>query len=100
LVRRICPDGAHIAQILPEIRSVLPELPVLPDDDSDRARFALFDAFSRLLRAAARDGPLIVIFDDLHAADEPSLLLLRFVAMDLADSSLLIVAIYREGELA
>jgi hypothetical protein len=100
LRRLVGTDGAHIAQILPEIRRALPELPVLPDDDSDRARFALFDALSRLLRNAARDGPIVVILDDLHVADEPSLLLLRFVAMDLADSGLLIVAIYREDELA
>ena len=100
LRRLIGPDGAHIAQILPEIRDVLPELPELPDDDSDRARFALFDAQSRLLRSAARDGPIVLILDDLHAADEPSLLLLRFVAMDLADASIVLLAIYREGELA
>jgi hypothetical protein len=99
-LRRLVGAGAaHIAQVLPEIRDALPELPDFPDDDSDRARFALFDAHSRLLRNAARDGPIVLILDDLHAADEPSLLLLRFVAMDLADSGVLIVAIYREGEL-
>jgi hypothetical protein len=100
LRRLIGPDGSHIAQILPEVRGVLPELPELADDESDRARFELFDAHSRLLRNAARDGPIVMILDDLHAADEPSLLLLRFVSMDLADASIVVVAIYREGELA
>ena len=100
LRRLIGPDGAPIAQVLPEVRDVLPELPELPDDDSDRARFQLFDSFSRLLRNAAHDGPIVVILDDLHAADEPSLLLLRFVAMDLAETGVVVLAIYREGELA
>ena len=57
LRRLIGPDGQHIAQVLPELRDVLPELPNLPDDDTDRARFQLFDSFARLLRNAARDGP-------------------------------------------
>ena len=100
LRRLIGPDGSHIAQVLPEVRDALPELPELPDDDSDRARFQLFDSFSRLLRNAARDGPIVLILDDLHAADEPSLLLLRFVAMDLADTGVVVLAVYREGELA
>ena len=77
-----------------------PSCPKLPDDDSDRARFQLFDSFARLLRNAARDGPIVLILDDLHAADEPSLLLLRFVSMDLADTGVVVLAIYREDELA
>ena len=77
-----------------------PSCPELPDDDADRARFQLFDSFARLLRNAARDGPVVLILDDLHAADEPSLLLLRFVSMDLADTGVVVLAVYREGELA
>ena len=100
LRRLVGADAAHIAQLLPEVRDALPELPDLHDDDSDRARFALLDAQSRLLRNAAREGPIVLILDDLHAADEPSLLLLRFVAMDLADTAVVVLAIYREGELA
>ncbi|HSK52599.1 MAG TPA: AAA family ATPase, partial [Clostridia bacterium] len=99
LRRLIGPGASHLAEILPEVREVLPDLPDLPVDDSERARFALFDAHSRLLRNAARDGPIVVVLDDLHAADEPSLLLLRFVAMDLAESAVVVLAIYREGEL-
>lgn len=100
LRRLIGANAAHLAQILPEVRDVFPGLPDLPDDDSDRARFTLFDALSRLLRNAARDGPVVLILDDLHAADEPSLLLLRFVSMDLGDSGIVLLASYREGELA
>ena len=100
LRRLVGPDGSHLAQVLPEVRDVLPELPGLQDDDSDSARFQLFDSFSRLLRNAARDGPIVLILDDLHAADEPSLLLLRFVSMDLADTGIVVLAVYREGELA
>jgi hypothetical protein len=100
LRRLVGRDGPHIAQLLPEIRAVLPEIPELPHDGSERARFQLFDSFSRLLRNAARDRPIVLILDDLHAADEPSLLLLRFVAMDLVEAPVMVLSIYREGELA
>ena len=40
--------------------------------------------------------PLVLVLDDLHAADEPSLLLLRFVAREIADSRLLVVGAYRD----
>ena len=36
------------------------------------------------------------MLDDLHAADEPSLLLLRFVAREIADSRLLVVCAFRD----
>ena len=38
----------------------------------------------------------MLVLDDLHAADEPSLLLLQFVARELGDSRLLIVGAYRD----
>ena len=32
------------------------------------------------LRSAAEGRPIVLVLDDLHAADEPSLLLLQFLA--------------------
>jgi predicted ATPase len=50
-------------------------------------------AFLKNLAAAQ---PLVLVLDDLHAADAPSLLLLRFVARELGESRLLIVGAYRD----
>jgi AAA ATPase-like protein len=61
-------------------------------------RLRLFDAVARFLAAAASDQPLVIALDDVHAADEPSLLLLRFLGDGLADADVLLVASYREGE--
>ena len=41
----------------------------------------------------------MLVLDDLHWADEPSLLLLRFAARELASSGLLILGTYRDVEL-
>lgn len=74
------------------------EAPAPDPAESDAARFQLFDAVTSLLRAAAGDGPLVIILDDLHGADHPSLLLLGFLAMQLRDSPILVIGTYREAE--
>jgi DNA-binding SARP family transcriptional activator len=85
-----------LAQLLPELRELLPGLPAPPSLDSEGARFRLFDAVASFLRATAETQPLLLVLDDLHAADEPSLLLLQFVARELPSSSLLVVGAYRD----
>ena len=65
------------------------ELREPPAMESEGARFRLFEAASSFLRSAAHARPIVLVLDDLHAADEPSLLLLRFVAREIADSRLL-----------
>ena len=74
----------------------LGRLPEPPELDTEGARFRLFQATSAFLRASAEGEPLVLVLDDLHAADEPSLLLLRFVARELADCRLLAIAAYRD----
>ena len=66
--------------------------------DSDAARFQLFDAVTSLLRSAATQGPVVLILDDLHGADHPSLLLLGFLAVHVRDSPILVIGTYREAE--
>jgi hypothetical protein len=66
--------------------------------ESDAARFQLFDAITSLLRAAAAQKPLVLILDDLHGADHPSLLLLGFLAVHVRDSPILVIGTYREAE--
>jgi DNA-binding SARP family transcriptional activator/tetratricopeptide (TPR) repeat protein len=87
--------AADLAPLLPELRTLLPDLPE-PAPESEGARFRLFEATSAFLRRAAQGRPLVLVLDDLHAADEPSLLLLRFVARELADSRLLVICAFRD----
>jgi DNA-binding SARP family transcriptional activator/tetratricopeptide (TPR) repeat protein len=87
--------AADVAPIIPELRALFPDLPQ-PSLESEGARFRLFDSTARFLRNAAAARPLVLVLDDLHAADEPSLLLLRFLAAELAGSRILVVATYRD----
>ncbi|MDX6663271.1 MAG: eukaryotic-like serine/threonine-protein kinase [Solirubrobacterales bacterium] len=91
--------AAEIARIVPEVAERVSDLQPAAEADSEQARFRLFDAIATFLTGASRDRPLVLILDDLHWADEPTLLLLKFLARQLADSGLLIVATYRDVEL-
>jgi predicted ATPase len=51
------------------------------------------------VRNASAATPLVLLLDDLHWADKPSLLLLRHLARDLASERVLAVATYRDVEL-
>lgn len=66
--------------------------------DPEAARFQLFDEVARFLADAARERPCLILLDDLHAADEPSLLLLRFLATAVPERPIVAMGSYREGE--
>jgi DNA-binding SARP family transcriptional activator len=87
---------AELAEMLPELRRHFPDLPEPGPQASDGARFRLFEAATSVLLSATRERPVVLVLDDLHAADEPSLLLLRFVAREIAASRLLLVCAYRD----
>ena len=89
-------QGAELATILPELRDLIPDLPESPPPDSEGGRFRLLESAAAFLRNA--DEPLVVGLDDLHAADAPSLLLLRFVAGQLGGAPVLVVGCYRDTE--
>jgi DNA-binding SARP family transcriptional activator len=96
LRRQLSAGAADVAQIVPDLRNLFSGLAEPEQLESESARFRLFDSTSSFLRHAAEDRPLVLVLDDLHAADEPSLLLLRYVASALGDSRILIVGTFRD----
>lgn len=97
-VLRATPDAApddltRVSQILPQMagESTIPTLVV---GDAE-ARFRLFRAVSRVLEAAAGASPLVLLLDDLHGADHASLLLLDFLARELASMRVLLIGTRR-----
>ena len=67
--------------------------------DPETVRFRVFDAAAEFLVDVARRRPLVVALDDLHAADAPSLVLLRFVSERVAEAPVLVVGSYREHDM-
>ena len=93
-------SASDVAELVPEIRELLPETP-LPthSDDPDTARFRLLEATAAFLKRAAERAALVLVLDDLHAADTPSLVLLQFLARELPETRILVVGGYRDTEL-
>ena len=72
------PGAADIAQVVSEIKERLPDLPPPPSLEPEQARFRLFDSVTTFLKNTSKLQPLVIVLDDLHWADKPSLLLLQF----------------------
>ena len=92
--------GADIAEIVSDVRERLPDLKSPPALEPEQARFRLFDSITTFLKSAGRRQPLVLILDDLHWSDKASLLLLEFVAAELAGSRLLVIGTYRDMEVS
>lgn len=86
---------------VPGAREVAPllssDVPPADRDDAS-ARFGMYDAVTRVLTDAGDNRPTVVVIDDLHWADLPSLDLLDFVARRLGGHRVLVLGTYREVE--
>jgi DNA-binding winged helix-turn-helix (wHTH) protein len=87
----------HLAWILPEL-AVAEGAEVRTDLTGSEARFRLFDAMTQFLRALAKTGPLALVLEDLHWADDASLLLLEFLAEHLGNVPLHLIGTLRPVE--
>ena len=97
-LQRLGSAGPNLVQLVPELRDQVGGSESAAAGASEQARFAMFDAVSGFLAEAGRQAPLVVVLDDLHAADEPSLLLLDFLAPELRDAPVLVIGTYRPLE--
>lgn len=88
--------ASELAQLLPELKERLAHLPALPPTSPDAARFRLFESIEEFLRRASQEQPIVLILEDVHAGDAPSLLLLRFLTDGLSGSRVLLIGTYRD----
>ena len=91
--------GGDLMRLAPELARRVPDVPPPKPTDPEGERYLLFGAVVALLDHASRDTPVVLVLDDLHWADKPSLLLLRHLIVSSDSLPLLIVAAFRESEL-
>jgi DNA-binding SARP family transcriptional activator/tetratricopeptide (TPR) repeat protein len=85
----------ELARLFPEAGPQRPLATSAPDGDPQ-----LFEAVVRLIHRLVGHHPHVLIFEDLHWADEMSLRLLSFVTHRIADRRVLVVVTAREEEVA
>ena len=71
--------GGDLARLVPALGERVPELPSPRQSDPETERYLLYAAAAGLLEGAGEQEPLLLILDDLHWADGPTLSLLRHV---------------------
>jgi DNA-binding CsgD family transcriptional regulator/tetratricopeptide (TPR) repeat protein len=97
------PSGGELTRLLPDLPRRVGGLPVggLPVPaaaDADTERHRLHTAVADLLVAVGRRRPLLLVLEDGHWADAPTLWLLRHLAHSAADARMLLVATFRDAE--
>jgi DNA-binding CsgD family transcriptional regulator len=90
--------GGELSRLLPDLAQRVTGLspPAAADPDTERHR--LHSAVADLLVAAGNRTPLVIVIEDGHWADTPTLLLLRHLAHSGVDARALIVTTFRDTE--
>ncbi|MDQ6742305.1 MAG: AAA family ATPase, partial [Candidatus Dormibacteraeota bacterium] len=93
------PRLAQILQVVPELRGHFNDVDPISLDD-EQARFRIYDSVTQLVVDAGSKAPIVLVLDDLHWADTPSLLVLQLLAGVLPQSAVMVLGTYRDRELA
>lgn len=98
LAVRLGPLGGEVAKLVPEVDSLCPSLPSLPPLQGPQSRFRLLEAVAGFLTASAEETPMLLILDDLHAADRSSVEMLDFISRQLEEYPIAIIGAYRDTD--
>jgi DNA-binding CsgD family transcriptional regulator/tetratricopeptide (TPR) repeat protein len=90
--------GGELTRLLPDLPSLVGELPEPVAADPDTERHRLHTAVAELLANAARNRPVLLVLEDGHWADTPTLLLLRHLARSPWNARLLLLATFRDTD--
>ena len=99
-LRDVLGSGAsEIAKLVSEVRQILPDVPQSAIVEPEQERYRLFESVATFLVNASAAQPILLILEDLHWADKPSLLLLQHLARRLGGTRIALVGTYRDVEL-
>ena len=90
---------SELTRITTEIVRVFPGVPKPVDWSPEITPLRLADAFLKTVTAAAEDSPVVLVVDDIHAADNASTAILHVVARKLTDARVLFILTGRTSEL-
>jgi tetratricopeptide (TPR) repeat protein len=88
----------EIARIAPALRRVFPDIPPPVELPAELARRYVWNSFGSFIGRAAQGQPLLLVLEDLHWADESTVLLTEYLAPLLPEMPVLVLATYRDTE--
>jgi class 3 adenylate cyclase/tetratricopeptide (TPR) repeat protein len=98
-LRQVLGDvAAEIARIAPALRRVFPDIPPPVELPAELARRYVWNSLSEFIGRAAEGQPLLLVIEDLHWADESTVLLTEYLAPLLPDMPVLVLGTYRDAE--
>ena len=89
----------EMARVFPIIRQAFPDIPTPMEMPPEQQRQYLFSRYREFNERASRVAPIVALVDDLHWADEASLLLLSNMATYVDRMPILIIGTYRDVDL-
>lgn len=92
-------DAAEVARMVPELRRRFPDIPEPLDLPPEQQRRYFFNGVASFIRRASERFPLVLVLDDVHWADVPTLLLIEHMAELMPEMRVLGVGTYRDVEL-
>lgn len=90
---------SELSRIAPEVLEAYPGVPKAAPSTPEVTSLRLSDAFFKAVTAASEETPLIVVVDDIHAADASSTAILHVASRKLSNARLLLVLTARRAEL-
>ena len=92
-------DAAEVARMVPELRRRFPDIGEPLDLPPEQQRRYFFNAVGAFVTRGAARFPLLLVMDDVHWADEPTLLLIEHMAALMPEIRVIGVGTYRDVEL-
>jgi len=90
---------SELTRISPEIFSAFPGVPKPVEWAAEVIPLRLADAFLKAVEAGTEESPLVLVVDDIHAADNASAAILHIIARKLPHTRLLLILTARSNEL-
>ena len=90
---------SELSRVSLEICNVFPGVPKPVEWSAEVIPLRLADSFLKAVEAATDESPLVLVVDDIHAADNASVAILHIVARKLPHTRLLLILTARSNEL-
>jgi class 3 adenylate cyclase/tetratricopeptide (TPR) repeat protein len=92
-------DAPEVARMVPELRRRFPDIGEPLDLPPEQQRRYFFNAVGSFISRGAARFPLLLVMDDVHWADESTLLLIEHMAEMMPEMRVIGVGTYRDVEL-